>query len=126
MSKIYIVTDGSYSDYRILGAYSTKELAEKAIVLYNADNPVEEWNVDAFPDWPCDNLPFNCWMDLDGKNAVARRISVAYAQLEDIKVHVDYRGNKFLSAVIAAENEKHAIKILNEKRIQYLAERNEV
>lgn len=38
--KIYVVTDGQYSDYHICGMYSTPEKAELAKKLYAADNEI--------------------------------------------------------------------------------------
>ena len=34
MTSIYVLTEGSYSDYHIVGVYSTKELAKEAQSLY--------------------------------------------------------------------------------------------
>ena len=52
MGKVYIVTDGDYSDYHIEACFSTKEKAEKFIdngekIKYFGDNAViEEWELD--------------------------------------------------------------------------------
>jgi len=40
--KIYIVSDGDYSDYHIIGIYSTREKAEYAKSLYLAKNKIRE------------------------------------------------------------------------------------
>ena len=42
MTKVYMVTDGWYSDYSVLGIYSTKAKAERAKELYAAGNDVDE------------------------------------------------------------------------------------
>ena len=34
MKKIYVLTEGDYSDYHIVGVYSTPELAQEAQTLY--------------------------------------------------------------------------------------------
>lgn len=51
MTTIYLVTQGSYSDYRIVGAYSTRELADEVVTEINrGDNYdtayVEEFELD--------------------------------------------------------------------------------
>ena len=46
---LYVVTEGEYSDYHIVGIYSTKEHAEKVKKYYNGlyDYPdIEEWELD--------------------------------------------------------------------------------
>lgn len=46
---LYVVTEGEYSNYHIVGIYSTKELAEKVKKYHNGlyDYPdIEEWELD--------------------------------------------------------------------------------
>jgi hypothetical protein len=52
MNKVYMVSDGSYSDYSVLGIYSTRELAERAREVLNAGNDIEEMELDAIPETP--------------------------------------------------------------------------
>ena len=52
MSEIYVVTDGSYSDYHIKGIYSTMEKAEEAKDLFQAENDIETIELDSIPDHP--------------------------------------------------------------------------
>ena len=51
MKTIYILTEDDYSDYHIIGVYSTKELAEKAQFVYD-DSIIEEFALDDVPDYP--------------------------------------------------------------------------
>jgi hypothetical protein len=51
MTSIYVLTEGSYSDYHIVGVYSTKELAEEAQSLYK-DSQIEEYDLDNIPEHP--------------------------------------------------------------------------
>ena len=51
MTSIYVLTEGSYSDYHIVGVYSTKELAKEAQSLYK-DSQIEEYNMDHIPEHP--------------------------------------------------------------------------
>jgi len=51
MKTIYVLTEGSYSDYHIVGVYSTKELAEEAQTLYK-DSQIEEYDLDNIPEHP--------------------------------------------------------------------------
>lgn len=51
MNTIYILTEGSYSDYHIIGAYSTEKLAKEAQSLYE-DSEIEEYSLDYVPEHP--------------------------------------------------------------------------
>ena len=51
MTSIYVLTEGDYSDYHIIGVYSTKELAEEAQSL-NQYSVIEEYNLDNIPEHP--------------------------------------------------------------------------
>lgn len=54
MAKIYLVTDGEYSDYSIYGAFSSREKAQQYIDARNAPDTcwrlsganIEEWEID--------------------------------------------------------------------------------
>ena len=47
----YVLTEGDYSDYKIIGVYSTKELAEDAKLLWPYSE-VEDFRLDHIPDHP--------------------------------------------------------------------------
>ena len=51
MTSIYVLTEGDYSDYHIVGVYSTKELAKEAQSLYEYSQ-IEEYNMDHIPEHP--------------------------------------------------------------------------
>ncbi|MBR2248771.1 MAG: hypothetical protein IJ880_17455 [Bacilli bacterium] len=43
---VYVVTDGEYSDYHIVGIFSDREKAEICVAIKTEDGGVEEWDVD--------------------------------------------------------------------------------
>lgn len=52
---VYVITEGEYSDYHIVGIYSTRKLAEDTLKLLKAHsgryyyyNDVEEWDLDTY------------------------------------------------------------------------------
>lgn len=51
MTSIYVLTEGNYSDYHIIGVYSTKELATEAQSLYE-HSQIEEYDLDDIPEHP--------------------------------------------------------------------------
>jgi hypothetical protein len=86
MSKAYLVTSGDYSDYRIVGVFSTREAAEACIdrqAEYGSDNnDIEEWDLD---------LPLEmqlgcyvCRVDADGEVVTEQR-STYYTACEPAK-----------------------------------------
>ena len=122
MSKVYLVTDGDYSDYRVRGIYSTPELAAAAQRLHNADNDVEEWDLDVIPDHPPGLLPFFVLMDKDGNSEV----TPAGAGIDDSGVTwvpgwVGERIPYGISFSIWARDEQHAAKIANEKKAKLVS-----
>ena len=56
MSNAYVITKGEYDEYSIVGVFSTKEKADEMCALLNANpwnghHDVEEYPLDAFPEW---------------------------------------------------------------------------
>ena len=120
MSKVYLVTDGDYSDYRVLGVYSSMEKAEHAKLLYAADNDVEEYELDAVPESPPGLLAYVVIMELSG--------DVSHMWQESVKGFKSrwHPGDPYGSAPVAwfriwARDEQHAVKIANEWRAQIIA-----
>lgn len=117
MATIYLVTDGEYSDYRVLGVYSTEEKAEAARNLWVAENAIEEYELDAMSETPPGLFPFEVSMDAQGNTKNTRRVSVEFFKPENRPygddVHVDFR--------VWATDQEHAIKIANEHRTQLIA-----
>ena len=54
MTKVYLLTQGSYSDYHIVAAYSTKERADAGLAKYTRDSSeytmakLEEYELDSY------------------------------------------------------------------------------
>ena len=44
--KVYIVTDGCYSDYRIVKVFSNKDAAEEYCTWHHIDNGILEFDVE--------------------------------------------------------------------------------
>lgn len=120
MSKIYLVTEGSYSDYRVLGVYSSVEKAEHAKLLYVADNDIEEYELDAVPESPPGLLAYVVLMEISGDVKRLWQESVAGFKSrwhpEDL-----YGSDPVAWFRIWARDEQHAVKIANEWRAQIIA-----
>jgi len=123
MTEVYIVVDGHYSDYRIEAVFSTKELAQGYIDIYNkaskwrGDKRIEEYNLDK---------PEKLELGLAVRMAKDGR--VAEVSLAVIKDNNNV-GFKFfdldtpinLGWIVATKDKERAIKVVNEKRTQILA-----
>jgi hypothetical protein len=115
--KIYIVTDGSYSDYSIRGVYSTKEKAELAHKLFAAENDVEEYKVDNFEGVPDGMFYYEVKMDKEGNTEEAEIKNYQYADADEWQPYGD---DNVCSFSMWAKDKEHAIKIANERRIRLI------
>ncbi len=138
MKSIWVIEKGSYSDYRVVGVYSTKEGAELVCKRINGADDysdraiVSEWPLDPGVEAINQGLsPFvvhmlrdgtteKVWMDesdfeytLNDQPTIWRR-SEAPA----------YRGKNaqdYITARVFAKDSQHAVKIVNEHRTRMIA-----
>ena len=115
MTTVYLVTDGSYSDYRVLGVYSTEEKAKSAVELFHAQNDIEEFEIDAIPEHPPGMLAWSVVMEANGDTRLVRRES----PLEDR--WAPYGDGRACIFYLWAKDEEHALKIANERRTSLIA-----
>jgi hypothetical protein len=110
-NKIYIVTNGHYSDYRIQAVFSNKEDADTYKEQFNLDN-VEEWDLD---------LPKNNWtytfvkMDKEG-----RIMNIEQNNWKHFP-YISFDVEKNIMMDVQTADRDRAIKVLNEKRTQAIA-----
>jgi hypothetical protein len=123
MDIVYVVTDGSYSDYSIRGVFSTEQKAQKFIdhLGNNLDSPtIEEWNLDDF-DSDDERLPIKVTMDKYGNEAECEHYVSVFTTFNVVDTN---RFNNKLCVNVRAKDDKHAIKIANEIRIGWLLEQD--
>ena len=122
-NTIFVLTAGEYSDYRVLGVFSSKEKAEEVYAKREVTgrdycHAVEEYFLDNDPNTPEGMKSCSVLMRRDG-------------MVVDIKVDTN-GGRLCLDAFFSkkldrkffmhARNEKHAVKIANERRTKMIAE----
>ena len=124
-SKIYVVTSGSYSDYGIRGVFTTRENAQQYIDAdrsdgYDSYNDIEEYTLNENISLLRSGVyPFKVTMRVDGNDAQVEKAS-ANSELHD---KGSYRQKSYdndyavFTTTVWAKDEKHAIKIANERRI---------
>lgn len=124
--KVYIVSTGSYSDWMILGIYSTQEKAEKARADYNAENDIKEYAVDEFPQIPDGLRPYCVIMTCVGGvlERPTQAVPAAVGRWRDEWVPYSISKAPEKQAVLFcvwARDEEHAVKIANDRRAQLIA-----
>lgn len=128
-NKVWIIEDGDYSDYHIIGIFSSKENAN--MIREKTGGEVREWFLD-----PCvkeinkDYRQYHIYMLKNGDVETIKSMDFNSYWLEG-KTYVwerskapAYQGKNIedvLDSIVWAKNEKHAIKIVNEKRGQMIA-----
>lgn len=115
--KVWIVTAGCYSDYHIVAVFDNKEQADALVahIGHSSDDTVEEWTLND----PKYCGPLDWWyvhMELDGDRARAEG-STGPGDSKDT-----YHSREAIWGYCRAKDEQHAIKIMNERRAQLLAE----
>lgn len=119
MQKVYIVTDGDYSDYRIVAVFSTEEKAKEYIQTTGEGDDYVEVEVD---------VPYErkerVWcieMMVSDHEVTSYGVERYYDNVEDC---IRLRRRRFgdtLSLWIKADTQERAIKIANERIGQVLA-----
>lgn len=123
MTTIYLVTTGDYSDYHVLGAYSTKTKAERAQDLYQAYD-IEEYELDDMPDAPPGLVYWRVEMDRDGNTQhIMRQSAPGEPPVMDWRPGFGKIGAQpYVAFSVWAKDEAHAIKIANERRTRLIAD----
>lgn len=136
MKTIFVVEQGCYSDYRVVGVFSTEEKAKQIAALLNKPEYCDEATV---AEWPFDPhvdeinqglFPFAVLMSYDGTVERCHRSEIESYSLPDGMRVWDratapfYKGKKVDNAVngsVWAKDSMHAIKIVNEFRVSAIA-----
>ncbi len=127
--KVWICSNGSYSDYRVTALYSDESTAQRVTEAYGWDNPPEESELDPAtpPEVQQGMSYFRIWMWENGD------VAQAYLSEPDANAPaVQWFHQRFGSyperrtglqfwTSCWADDEKHAVKIANERRIMALA-----
>lgn len=121
MTSVFMVTDGWYSDYRVLGIYSTRELAERAREMYVAGNEVDEIELNTMPDAPPGLFAWLVEMDFNGNTCRCQRMSCENHRPRAYIYKSSGRPTGTMTAYVWAESNEHAVKIANEWRVRIVA-----
>ena len=123
MNKTYLVTDGSYSDYGIVGSFSSKEKAESYVEKFGGR--VETFDVDSeLSELKRDVFNYRVEMNKKG-DVVKTKCSTGERESTLVGISHSYfsseHGNLTMNVYCSAKDEDHAIKIAGEIRTRILA-----
>lgn len=121
MTKVFLVSTGSYSDYGILAAFSTEEKAEELCKILGSDSHIETYDID--PEVG-DYTQYTVFMLKDGSllNKVYS-MKIVFPAVPRVWFGQDPRspdGNVLIYIAIA-KSEEQAIKAANEHRAHAIA-----
>ncbi len=122
MSLVYLVSSGCYSDYRVLGVFSTLERAQAAKDHLETPNDLEPMKLDAIPDCPPPGYwAFHVRLLKDGsaESVYRRERWISPSKADHVFIH--YPSAASASFHVIATSAEHAVKIANEKRLAILA-----
>jgi len=122
--KAYVVTEGSYSSYHVIAVFTTRRKARQFITTLCRDASIETYDLDV-------PIPQEYKAGLRKWTVNTHYDSMAQPFLADWSDRVGERlvwwdkskGIRVLTVVAFAKDEKHAIKIANEKRAQWIVEK---
>lgn len=119
--KVYLVTEGTYSDYRVTAVFSSKEKAEEYMETFPSHyyNNLKEYELDPNAVELHKEGYSNWYVRMDGFGNTATvydEPTSNQATYESV-----FRTKKWFVIRCIARSEEHAIKIANERRIALLA-----
>jgi hypothetical protein len=117
MKTAYIVTDGEYSDYRIIGVFTKRDKAE-ACIRNLGSGRVEEY--------PCDpavvsKYTYDHWYVRMDVNGDAEEVARESNEVKHGYTWWPPYGDDYVFFHCDARDAEHAVKIANEKRGQLIA-----
>lgn len=119
--KIYVVTQGMYSDYHIITATTNENLAKE--IAKKFDREYDPTDIEVFEDAKIMLKP--CWLVRFNKDGSVKEVKNAsddaFHYQEVNKCKIDWEKGVVVS--VLANNPDAAIKIASEKRAQFLAEK---
>jgi len=122
MRKVYIVTEGYYSDYHIIGVFSTLHEAKKFHDLSPEYRTIEPYDLDEFCA-PFGRYPFTVWMEQDGSVIDVQSSDHDKGSWEPgIDDDAWHDHHMVLCFRMFAYDKQHAIKIASEQRAMALAQ----
>jgi hypothetical protein len=129
MASVWVVEQGEYSDYSVLGVYSTQEGAELAAGSVNGKDARASSSLATVAEWPLDpNLEelrqgLSLWfvnMGKDGGVSSVGKQGTLDPSNEPWWFNAGFGEWRWIDCVWATDA-RHAVKVVNERRVQMIA-----
>ena len=124
MKTIYLVSIGEYSDYMIEAVFDELDLAKQYIAGLEDGyykRQIEEMPLNPFKDDLRNNrIPFLVTMTIEGTVIDVENKGIGFSPKDENNIAFNLTEN-WMYCHCYANDKKHAIKIANEKRTQYIA-----
>ena len=131
MSTIWVIEDGDYSDYHVVGVFTSRRAAETVRDMIGVGT-IAEWPLDpAVNEINQGMTVFSVKMLRDGTTEQVEKTVLRPYSVMSEPPHIWRRSKALFYAgknvpdclchTVLAEDEKHAIKIVNERRLQMIA-----
>jgi len=120
--KVYICTSGEYSDYGIDAVFDNKADADEFCATFGNNYQIEEWPLGSKSLAPARRglMPYLIRMTIKGEVfEITKKTSIYYAENAS-KKYFSSDGENIVTSVWARD-EKHAVKIANERRTKAIA-----
>lgn len=121
MGKVYIVTEGCYSDYQIIAAFSDKDKADRYAGIHD-DAEVEEWALDEpESEWPVVKVMMRENGNVHEHYAYSGDCT-GFEKFLKWTIPPVYNKTEFiLSWVVRTHDPQHAYKVVAEKHAEIIA-----
>lgn len=126
---VYVITRGSYSDYQICAVASTQERAEQLRKMYSNNYEmanIEEYEIDVPSNQYYNKTPILYWKVILKRDGSLIYLETYYDESNQPTKIEEGRWNwreSLIVSYIQADTQEQAIKIAQDKRAQYLAEK---
>ena len=129
MAKCWLVTTGSYSDYKVEAVFTTEAMAKQYIAMWpkgydteggyhvEPDVDIQTCSLDEFPGVPAGMIRYSVAFDREG-NCEVKHVNPGSG---NETVSTCHGRDPRLWTFCWARDEKHAAKIANERRVQAIA-----
>lgn len=116
MGKIYIITSGCYSDYRIVTAFSTKQKADEFLDIYGDDYRLEIYTIDSVKPVRKNKI-WRISLDVKSKEViVCQQYELKRNKYKkDLLEYTRYSGTYGIDFYLESDSRKRAIKIASER-----------
>lgn len=116
MGKIYIITSGCYSDYRIVTAFSTKQKADEFLDIYGDDYRLEIYTIDSVKPVRKNKI-WRISLDVKSKKViVCQQYELKRNKYKkDLLEYTRYSSTYGIDFYLESDSRKRAIKIASER-----------